>query len=269
MHSGEMSPQAKQKLRTAVDWLYCSAKEKWSYSKTTNKYHKWKLNFITLTLPTQSGMNDKQVKSILNSWLMYAKTAYGLRSYVWRAEAQKNGNIHFHITSDCYIWKTSLQHSWNRLLKKNNLLNGHENPPSTKIHSVYKIKNMAAYLVKYFSKPQHESRIIQGRLWGCSQTLSSIKPFKHLMERRRAATLHENYRKECVKEISNEYVTTYLMPATYYGNTGDPDVEDWYNATRASVRKKRYLHQFEIYGDDGKIIEDKNIVEKIIVDSIN
>lgn len=297
MHRGMMSPHAKQKLRTAVEWLNSSAKEKYLYSKITNRYHKWKLNFITLTLPTQGKTTDIQVKAILNSWLTFARYAYGLRSYVWKAEPQMNGNIHFHVTSDCFIWKTSLQLSWNRILRKNNLLNGHENPPSTKVHSTYRVRNMSAYLCKYMSKqtkyqlirtghvkdwyikawskqkklwrtiPYVKSkceRIIIGRLWGCSHTLSGIKPFKLTMEKARATKIHEFYRQESFRCYENEYVCTYQIPPDYYQRIDDTEIRDWYNKICSSVRKKKYTHQFELYNSEGGIVTDKNIIRRFV-----
>lgn len=293
MHRGRMSYHAKAKVRTAVDWLEASAKTKYVYSIKTKKYHPWKLNFITLTLPTQGKTTDKEVKGILNAWLTMAKSKFGLRSYIWRAEAQMNGVIHFHITSDCYMWKTDLQNSWNNLLRRNKLLNGHANPPSTKVHSTYRVRNMAAYLTKYFTKgfkyklirtgklsdwhvlafrkktkerikiPYEKSkceRIIIGRLWGCSHTLSSIKPFKLTMEVPRAKEFLSWYRLQEYREFNNEYVNCFTLPKGFYDAIDDVGLKDWYNRTCLNVRKKRFFDQVEIYTGEGDMISDKKIL---------
>jgi hypothetical protein len=298
MHKGEMSQQSKAKLRTAVDWLLASAKTKHVYSKKTKKSYPWKLNFMTLTLPTQGTVSDLHVKSILNSWFSYAKYAYGLHSYVWRAEPQMNGNIHFHITSDCWIWKTSLQHSWNRLLRKNNLLNGHDDPPSTKVHATHRVKNMAAYLCKYFSKSSKYKlirrgarsswhvlayskgqrtwrkipyskekceRIIIGRLWGCSHSLSNIKPFKFTMEKSRATFLHQWFTDAKCREFTTEYVTSYSIPPSYYEEIDDADLRAWFQATCATVRKKKYHDQLELYTEGDEPIPVPEAEEKLLV----
>ena len=58
-----------------------------------------KLNFIHLTIPSQGTKSDKFIKLILNRFILYAYRKTGLRSYVWKAEPQARGEIHFHITN--------------------------------------------------------------------------------------------------------------------------------------------------------------------------
>lgn len=102
----------------------------------------------------------------------------GLKNYVWKVETQANGNIHAHITSDCFIHYSYIRSSWNSLLIKNGLMkdfaskHGHSDPNSTDVTAVNSIKNLAAYLAKYFSKSDAERRGVSGRLWSCSYSLS-------------------------------------------------------------------------------------------------
>lgn len=296
MHGGRISANSNRKIRSAVEWLLCSASWKWLKSKQTGTFHKWQLSFLTLTLPTQGNMTDKQVKEILNAWLTLAKYNYGLKSYIWKAEPQKRGEIHFHITSDCYMWKKSVQYEWNRLLSKSGLLNGHANPPSTRIHSTYKVKNMAAYLTKYFCKgePQHTRppfrkkfegieyqpkghthmhpldmsnlfyiRPIQGRLWGCSHTLSQARSLSYTIDVPEMRATNDELRTCGAREKQNTYGNFYKLPDDYYENLTYGQLKHDYNFHRRKIRKDTNLHQFEIYNQDGSIINDPRVIARL------
>lgn len=297
MHGGEISSNAARKIRNAIDWLIASASEKYVYSKKTKRFHKWKLSFLTLTLPTQGRMNDIEVKSILNSFLTLAKYNYGLHSYIWKAEPQARGVIHFHLTSDCYMWKNSVRFEWNRLLSKSGLLNNQPDAPSTKIHSTYKLSNVAAYLSKYFLKPKKISmppeknylhglpnyyhsnksevyskslgtlryiRPIVGRLWGCSHSLSQARSLSYTVDAGEMRSLNSEIREASVKEIQKQYCNYYQLPSDYYDNLTHGQLKHDYLAHVLKIRKKKLLHQYEIYSAEGEPITDKKIIRKFI-----
>jgi hypothetical protein len=59
------------------------------------------------------------------------------------------------------------------------------NPNSTDIHAIEKINSITSYVVKYVCKKDdrqtddgHEVRKIEGRIWGCSDALRSIKHYE-------------------------------------------------------------------------------------------
>lgn len=56
------------------------------------------LAFYSVTFPSQS--SDKVIYQIFNKWLTNCRTRYGLTTYVWVAERQKNGTLHFHILTN-------------------------------------------------------------------------------------------------------------------------------------------------------------------------
>src|SRR3990167_3299613 len=199
-HQGMISANAKSKMMNAILWLDASAQFKWSFSKSSGKWFRWRLNFIHLTLPTQKSLPDKFIKKLLNTFFLYAFRKTGLRSYVWKAEPQERGEIHFHITSDCFIWKNTLQNIWNGILRKHGLLGTHANPPTTRVHPTHNIKEMTAYLIKYMTKNDTHRRSIHGRLWGCSRNLSSAKNI--------FITMNE-------KEAFNEFESMQTLPQDY------------------------------------------------------
>jgi len=78
-----------------------------------------KITFVTLTLPSYQLHDDKVIKSkCLNQLLGEMKTNYQMKNFVWRAENQKNGNIHFHLLLDCKIPYMELRTMWNRIINK-------------------------------------------------------------------------------------------------------------------------------------------------------
>lgn len=78
----------------------------------------FKTNFITLTLPSLQRHTDIKLKRQFAKFLdkLREKQQLNFRNYVWRAESQQNGNIHFHIVSDSFIGHRLLRRSWNRVL---------------------------------------------------------------------------------------------------------------------------------------------------------
>ncbi|MFQ5865594.1 MAG: hypothetical protein ACE5IW_10230 [bacterium] len=109
-----------------------------------------------------------------------------MKYYLWRAEAQANGNIHFHVACDKYIPWWQLRHYWNKV--QNNLgyidrfeeKHGHRDPNSTDIHSVKKIRNLGAYLSKEISKNSRglmytALKILNGKLQPCYNPSEQIQ----------------------------------------------------------------------------------------------
>jgi phage gp46-like protein len=212
-HTGDLSRKAQTRIKNAVNWLIASSKTKSVFVKELDKQIKFKISFITLTLPTTDhNISDNFFKSkLLHNFINAARYSNNLQNFVWKVEAQANGNIHAHITTDIFIHWKDLRRIWNRILKKNGLIDKYqdkhkrltleeyllmygnkknsnldiltkayatgksenwENPNSTDIHSVQKINNLGAYLSKYLAKNDSDRRKISGKLWSCSYNLS-------------------------------------------------------------------------------------------------
>lgn len=178
--NGLLSTKAKQRLTTVINWLLVSAQPKDVFNEKWKSWFKFKVNFITLTLPnTDVAVNEVQFKSVmLNSFLTYMRKFYKLKNYVWKLEYQKNGKLHIHITTDTYIEYTTIRKVWNKILISNGCMSafeekfGHTNPNSTDVHSVRKVKDLGAYLCKYMAKDNKGLLKFKGRIWGCNQELS-------------------------------------------------------------------------------------------------
>lgn len=156
---GLISQKAQGRINTAIDWLLAQSTVKRVYDKRTKKHFNFRVNFLTLTLSASQVHDDNLIKKkLLNTMLVHLRQKWGVKYYLWRAEAQANGNIHFHIACDKYIPWWELRHYWNKV--QNNLgyidrfeeLHGHRDPNSTDIHSVKSIRNLGGYLAKEVAK---------------------------------------------------------------------------------------------------------------------
>lgn len=243
---GDLSVKGSKAIKTAINWLEHLSKKQKVFCKELGRDIPFKLNFITLTLPSNqiqgycdnygnytecsnvsrfvSEVNinngvfdfiysDNYVKKeFLNHFLVLLRRECKVHNYVWRAESQKNGNIHFHLTTNKYIQWQKLRELWNRVLAKSDLISNYQNqfknmsfeeyceyrgkhipienlkkaydygvstnwlqPNTTDVHAVYKIKNMAAYLCEYMAKNNENYRKIEGSLWRSSMLLSKLK----------------------------------------------------------------------------------------------
>lgn len=247
---GLMSYKANKRVRLAIDWMIFLAKEKPLYSKEKQNNFTFKLNFITLTLPSKQKHNDNEIKnSLLNQFLTELRHKYKVVNYLWRAESQANGNIHFHIVCDTFVPWRQLRTDWNRITEKLGYVSGFTaktgktDPNSTDVHSINAIKNLSGYLAKYCSKnskgytvlatkaqkqpfrpvcfltykhPVLEKnakfyRQIHGKLWGLSQNLSKYKAGKTEVAGQIEAELEwlRNKKGSCIKYL--DMATVYLI----------------------------------------------------------
>jgi hypothetical protein len=179
--TGKISVNTKRKMGRALEYLLFFANDKMIPSKTHGKHYHFKLAFITLTLPSKQAHADQEIKSrCLDSFLTEIRKGYAVKNYVWRAENQKNGNIHFHIILDRFIPHWHIRSRWNRIIDRLGYVSefqkkhGHDDPNSTDVHSLKHVVNALAYLMKYASKDEQNGEI-KGRAWGCSESLSNLK----------------------------------------------------------------------------------------------
>jgi hypothetical protein len=214
----KMSEKSKQKAKRAIKYLIYNSSEKTTYNYKTKSKFKFKVGFITLTLSSKQNHSDQEIKkTLLNQFLIEAKKKWNMTNYVWKAEKQQNGNIHFHILTDVFIPWSELRNCWNRIQNKLSYVDKFEqvhhkkNPNSTDVHSLKNIENVAAYMVKYMTKNEikHHEKVSSkvrpglsglgknklsvsigakkflgrlsnnGRIWTCSKGLSDIRGGQH------------------------------------------------------------------------------------------
>lgn len=184
-YSGKVTTHSQRRIRKAVQIL--TQKSKWQqvYNPITMSEFRFKLNFITLTIPDlANGLSGKEsYKLLLKPFIQTMQRVHGMRDYIWKAELQARGTIHYHITTNTFINYMHIKKRWNQLLDKAGLMqdykekHGHSNPNSTDVHKVYNDENIEAYLEKYISKNENTDISIHGKVWDCSISLKSNKLF--------------------------------------------------------------------------------------------
>lgn len=185
-YKGYVTTEMKRRMKKAITLLIQSTPYTWKEHPVTGKLVQHKLSFITLTTPDHDDSRDAKFchKKLLEPMLRIMRRRFGMKSYIWKCELQGNGQIHYHITCDVFTNHSNLKNEWNALLRKNGLLEdfvkkyGHKNPNSTDIHSVNKVKNLEAYLVKYITKEYQNEDALSGKVWDCSKNLKKANYFR-------------------------------------------------------------------------------------------
>lgn len=184
-YSGQITKGSKKRMTKAVSLLVQSSKTRRIYNHATHRYQLFKLSFITLTVSSTSIMlaGKEAHEKLLEPFLLYLRRKHQVVNYVWKAELQERGQIHYHIMIDKFVLYTDIRDKWNNLQDQYGLLDdyrakhGSKTPNSTDVHSIKKVKNIEAYLVKYISKDvgKKDGDSIGGKVWDCNMSLKKAK----------------------------------------------------------------------------------------------
>jgi hypothetical protein len=113
-----MTKSAKKRVKKYLDLWFNSILAVTGASKNPRRSYARFLTFITLTLPSIQSHDDQFVKRyILQPFLANLVRLYNVGEYLWKAELQNNGNIHFHVLIDQYIHWAELRTRWNYALQ--------------------------------------------------------------------------------------------------------------------------------------------------------
>ena len=189
---GELSKQAIKKLKLSINYFLLLNRPNNKKSGYTGRHYENKIAFITLTLPSKQQHPDNEIKSrCLNQFLIEITHYHKVTNYIWRAEYQKNGNIHFHILVNRFIAWNEVRNRWNRIINKLNYVENYRkeleayhkegfkvrtelvkkwpiqqqynaylkgkksdwnSPNSIDVHGLKNITNIKSYLTKYITK---------------------------------------------------------------------------------------------------------------------
>lgn len=187
-YQGEITPHSRKRLARALQLLIDITDERWILNPVTRRRMKFSLAFWTLTLSApQDFMSDSDIKKQLLEPFLRIMRKKGLRNYVWKAELQQNGNLHFHFLTDLFIEYTVVRDVWNNCQAKVGFIDsffkkfGHRDPNSTDVKAVKTKKKVAGYLSKYMLKPTERGKQQKiapvdeakrkGKVWDCSLNL--------------------------------------------------------------------------------------------------
>jgi hypothetical protein len=153
--SGYLSYDSMKKVRERINYMVYIAKNKTLRKSINLPVTNYKLVFITCTLSAVQIHSDKVIKEkLLQPLLRILRNRWKVGNYLWKAESQDNGNIHFHIITDKYVHWEDLKNTWNTIQETLGYItrSNSSNPNSTDIHAIYKKRNPASYIAGYIAK---------------------------------------------------------------------------------------------------------------------
>jgi hypothetical protein len=170
-----------------------------------------------------------------------------------------------------------LRNSWNEVQNRLGYIDqfekkhGHRNPNSTDVHSLRKVKNLAAYFIKYMTKSQRtiENSVpqcpwakatykgknskqkfeymrlmpleffkIDGKLWDCSLSLKTKQNCEMILETEALATWSACQSNDSLKTVSNEFSTIIFLDAWEFNRYVRGSVRDKWEKYLSTIRNK-------------------------------
>jgi len=156
--AGELTRKSRSRLRTAIAFMKYLTELKSVHASGYARPVAYRLTFVTLTLSSTQIHSDHFIKRyMLQPFLRVARNRWKVTNYVWKAEVQDNGNIHFHVITDRFIpWK-EIRTVWNTIQEVHGYVSrsGLSDPNSSDIHALYKVKHTVNYLSSYLLKKDY------------------------------------------------------------------------------------------------------------------
>jgi len=133
-----LSKASKRKLFDSFNYLYNLSKPRAVSMQNGKSIFNFRASFITLTLPSPQVHSDVYIKNNhINQLLVELKKHYNLNNFIWKAELQRNDNIHFHLCTDVYIDFQALRRRWNRIIEKDGYISEYRKKMSAMSPSEY------------------------------------------------------------------------------------------------------------------------------------
>lgn len=238
---GTITKKQKGRIQKYVELLFDAAKMKRVWYNDEKKYFFYKIGFITLTLPSKQIHPDNEIyRECLKPFLRKISKHRMDFLYIWKAECQDNGNIHFHITTNSFLHYDYVRDIWNKCVNRLGYVDrcNQSNPPSSDIRAVKNDKTLAIYMAKYLSKKESYKKSISltcppafdhynhcgvyvcdvnnrllyemkrtpvMKLWDCSSELKAIKT-SSLLDFEQEMELMANHRSLLDAEGENLYI---------------------------------------------------------------
>lgn len=249
--SVNLSENSKRLLQQSIMGMYMLSKPRTIKINSKKFIYNFRTSFITLTLPSEQKHSDVEIKACLNLFLNNIRYHFKVKNYVWKAELQKNENIHFHLIFDKYIPFQAIRYYWLLAIKplgyveayKQKFINmtlsqyanyrglsiqeakrpfamgarsNWETPNCIDVEAVNSAQAASYYLSKYFAKSEeedtNEERIAEfGKVWARSRSLSKLK-YKNKWEFSEVAELLRTFtKKEFLVKRTFDYCTVFYF----------------------------------------------------------
>lgn len=249
--SVNLSNASKKNIRDSIFAMYQFSKPRTVFSPGKKPIYNFRQSFVTLTLPSKQVHSDVEIKKCLNHFLTNIRRSFNVQNYVWKAELQKNENIHFHLSFDKYIHFQAIRYYWllsikplgyvkaysdkfsamsiseyanNRGLTVQEVIKPYtdgvrsrwQSPNCVDVSSVTTASSVSNYLSKYFAKSDDsnidEDRIKAfGKVWARSQSLSRLQ-WKHKFQYSEIKEfIRQLMQMKAVKKVNYDFSTVFYI----------------------------------------------------------
>lgn len=230
-YKGEITIHSRRRLSRVLQLLLEITEQKWIINPITKKRFKFRLAFQTLTLSApQEFLTDSDIKKLLLEPYLRRMRTKGMRNYVWKAERQQNGNIHFHIITDTFVPYSIIRNEWNNVQNRRGFIDrfkakwGHDDPNSTDVKSVSSERETLAYLLKYMMKNDKEAKQLPlspveakkraGKVWDCSKNLKIKNETATFLDNQLFSHLEQLTDYGDVRKLEEEFYKLYFFDST-------------------------------------------------------
>jgi hypothetical protein len=205
-YSGMITDSTKKRMTKAIELLLQTSPNKKVENPFTKHVINHRLSFITLTIAdTKKNYTPNEgYRLLLKPFLRYFRESNLMKTYIWKAEFQERGQLHYHITTNAVIDFRIIRKHWNALQIKNSMLDDyfiqhqHYDPNSIDIHQVHKLHNIQAYLIKYLTKTTQNQQETKGKIWGCSDNLQGKSLYSVELNNTNAHKIQSAYKAQTI-----------------------------------------------------------------------
>lgn len=204
-------------IRKRFEAWYRGIKALNNFNAKLNVNLQYRFVLITLTLPATQSHSDEYLKmKALKPFIKNLERHHGVKNWAWKAEAQQNGNIHFHIVVDKFVQKEKLDEYWKMSMKRLGywqcfmVKHGHENTNSVNVRGQKQMVNPVSYITKYFEKNE-DKRQISGAIWRMSERLVRVKLFSFDIDNKLEKLLMHLEDNKDIKVKKEEYFVIYTF----------------------------------------------------------
>lgn len=180
-YSGKVTDHAAKRIKRTCEILLMRSPPRTVWNTVTNFPCQFRLTFATITISATTIIDHREAyERGLKPLLRWLRDKQGWKDYLWKAELQTRGQIHWHVTGNQFLDWRHLKSQWNNIQYQRGWLDEYHGktglwtPNSTDIHAVGNVKRLDLYLAKYISKTGGQ---INGKVWDCSETLRGKKFF--------------------------------------------------------------------------------------------
>lgn len=256
--------------------------------------------FVTLTLSSYQIHKDNQIKrKLLMPFIETLKRKHNVKEYFWRAESQKNGNIHFHLLIDSHIPWYNLRSEWNKAQNKLGYVDRYQenhskldlkgyiakyslftkckrstlerryekgvksnwaNPNSTDIRELYKVQNKESYIIKYSCKSDGY-RPIKGRIHGASNGLKSFQPYSNFIDQKANEMIKAAFNDQKSKVVADENFTIIFCNTQIFIDQYYPSLNQDIDNYYFDKLKQLYNKQHQAKINPSKVPKFKRIIQ--------